>query len=275
MRIYINVFLCMIMGVCFTSITYAQSPELLKTIHIPGAKLFSVDELKNVYIVDGKNGIVKYNAEGDSIAYFQVLTHGPISSIDVTDPMRVLVYYANFFKIMLLDRMLAPINTIDLKTLNIQQPTAIATAKDGGFWVYDYMQVKLMKLDRRYNSVANSNDLRVQLQEVPKFEMMFEKDNELWAYDPEKGLYVFNRFGDFINKIVLQSNLPILSFQKEQEQLIYATQELITVYNLQNFTTKILNIEHLIGKKNKGVFINRDYFYVLNKEGLSIYSASY
>src|SRR5690606_31003589 len=121
--------------------------------------------------------------------------------MDVTDPMRILVYYPNFLQVVMLDRMMAPLNHVDLKMLGIRQPTAVAVSRDGSFWVYDYLQVKLIKLDRQYKNVAQSNDLRILLNEVPKFEMMFEKDNELWAYDKDKGLFIFNRFGDFLSKI--------------------------------------------------------------------------
>src|SRR5690606_28599532 len=98
---------------------------------------------------------------------------------------------------------------------------------------------------------------------------------ELWAYDKDKGLYIFNRFGDFINKLELQVASDILNIQKEQNQIIYTTSELMSVYNLQDFTTRTLNVEKVIGKKAKGVFINRNNFYVLSADGLSIYNVNY
>lgn len=264
----------LLLTLCWQSL-HAQAPMLQR--QLPGKQLrrFSVDELNNIYLVDKTNGITKYNAEGDSVAFFQQISQGPVGAMDVTDPMRVLVYYPNFLQITVLDRMMAPLSRVDLKALGIQQPTAIAASRDGGFWVYDYLQVKLIKMDRQYKNVAGSNDLRLLLDEVPKFELMFEKDNELWAYDKEKGVFVFNRFGDLINKIALSSATVVLNIQKEQDQLIYTAADLISVYSLRDFSLKTLDIVQVTGEKARGVFLSRDRLYVLTADGLNIYHVSY
>ncbi len=253
----------------------AQPPQLLRQLPGKDIRRFSVDELNNVYLADKKNGITKYNAEGDSVCFFQHISLGPVGAMDVTDPMRVLVYYPNFLQVVMLDRMMAPLNQVDLKTLGIRQPTAVAVSRDGGFWVYDYLQVKLIKLDRQYKNVAQSNDLRILLNEVPKFEIMFEKDNELWAYDQEKGLFIFNRFGDFLNKITLPSATAVLNIRKEQDQVIYTSAGLISVYNLQDLTLKTLDVMQVTGEKPRAVWITKDHLYVLAPGGLNIYNVTY
>lgn len=253
----------------------AQPPQLLRQLPGRDIRRFSVDELNNVYLVDKKNGITKYNAEGDSVAFFQQISLGPVGAMDVTDPMRILVYYPNFLQVVMLDRMMAPLNHVDLKMLGIRQPTAVAVSRDGSFWVYDYLQVKLIKLDRQYKNVAQSNDLRILLNEVPKFEMMFEKDNELWAYDKDKGLFIFNRFGDFLSKIELPSATAVLNIRKEQDQVIYTSADLISVYNLKDLTLKTLDVMQVTGEKPRAVWITKDHLYVLGPGGLNIYNVTY
>ena len=271
LRIAKWIIILLTLGVC----AHAQKPVLSKQLVAKNIKLFKVDELNSVYLIDKKNAITKYNDAGDSLAFFQQITNGPIGAVDASDPLRVLVYYPNFLKIVVLDRMLAPLNTVDLSALGIQQPTAIAASQDGSFWVYDYSQVSLMKIDKQYKKMAQSNNLRVMLNEVPKFELMFETDKELFAYDSNRGLYMFTRFGDFINKLPLQADSEILDIQKIQNQIVYATAKNIYVYNLNDFSVNSMNIGQVIGTAAKSVYLDRSFLYVLNSAGLDIYSVTY
>ncbi len=263
----------MLLLTVFTSkMAYSQEQTLHKFIAIKNPKALKVDELSNIYIVDAHKGIVKYNADFDSVAYFQKLQNGSIGTVDITDPMRVLVYYPDYFKVVMLDNMLSAITTIDLKKLPIQQPSAIASARDGGFWVYDYMQLKFLKFDRQLKLVATSNDLRVALQEVLRFDVLFEKYNELIALDYHKGLYFFDRFGDFQNKLELPASSGIHTMQKEGAQLIYSTPDAITLYNLETFERKMIDTKSLFNKKSRGIHFTRNFLYFLADDGLYIYN---
>ncbi|MBP6456967.1 MAG: hypothetical protein KA275_09605, partial [Chitinophagaceae bacterium] len=87
--------------------------ELVKSIKMK-ADFISTDYLGNIYVVRNKNFIVKYNKNGDSISNFNVIQRGKISQIDATNPMKTLVYFANFSQILVLDNMLSLKNTINL-----------------------------------------------------------------------------------------------------------------------------------------------------------------
>lgn len=233
-------------------------------------KLMAVDELSNIYIVDKRNNITKYDEHLDSVANFQIAQNGPVSSIDVSDPFRVLVYYTNFNKLIILDRMLSVQNTIDLKLLHIHQPTAVATSKDGGFWVYDYSQNKLLKYDRQLALVAESNDLRIALGVSPKFDILLERQNELWGLSDDNHLYMFTRYGELVNHFKLDTDEPILSLQRVENQLIYATNSQIFVQKLDNNIVNTINLPQ-DGKKLKQVIFTYQYIYQLNDEGVLIW----
>jgi hypothetical protein len=79
---------------------------------------FSVDNLGNIYLLTADNQLKKLSSAGDSLAVFNAVSqYGSVSSIDVTNPLKILVYYRDFTTIIELDRYLNIINTIDLRTL--------------------------------------------------------------------------------------------------------------------------------------------------------------
>jgi len=87
---------------------------------------FAVDNLDNVYVLASTDQLKKYNAAGDSVAVFNnVKKFGKLSTIDVSNPLKVLLYYKDFSTIVVLDRLLAIRNTIDLRKQNIFQVNAL------------------------------------------------------------------------------------------------------------------------------------------------------
>ena len=77
---------------------------------------FTVDNLDNIYLLSSTNQVKKLAANGDSVAIFNdVKKFGQASLIDVSNPLKVLVYYKDFATIVVLDRFLNVRNTIDLR----------------------------------------------------------------------------------------------------------------------------------------------------------------
>jgi hypothetical protein len=96
---------------------------------IPGDYVyFNVDNLDNIYLLSSTNQLKKINLNGDSIGvYNNVRSYGQLYSIDVSNPLKTLVYYRDFSSIVELDRQLAVLTTTDLRNQNIFSVKAIAT----------------------------------------------------------------------------------------------------------------------------------------------------
>src|SRR5580765_5649457 len=87
---------------------------------------FTVDNLDNIYLLSSTNQVKKLNGNGDSVAVFNdVKKFGQATLIDVSNPLKVLLYYRDFATIVILDRFLAIRNTIDLRKHDILQVRAI------------------------------------------------------------------------------------------------------------------------------------------------------
>ncbi|MEP6930271.1 MAG: hypothetical protein ABI850_09670, partial [Flavobacterium sp.] len=59
------------------------------------------DELGNIYAIYTDNTLVRYNEKGDSTGFYRSALNGDIGSVDVTNPLRILLYYPSFNKVVL------------------------------------------------------------------------------------------------------------------------------------------------------------------------------
>src|SRR5688572_26898835 len=68
---------------------------------------FSVDNLGNIYLVYQNGQLRKLRPNGDSLAVFNnVRKFGKLHSLDVSNPLKVLLHFKDFNTVVILDRLL-------------------------------------------------------------------------------------------------------------------------------------------------------------------------
>jgi len=165
---------------------------------------FAVDNLGNIYLLSIGNQLKKIGPGGDSLAvYNDVPRYGKISSMDVTNPLKILLYYREFATIVMADRFLNVVNTIDLRNLNIFQAKAIGLAYDNNIWIYDELEAKLKRV-RDDGSIVNvTTDIRQFVDVVPEPSIIADQSGLVYLYDTARGLYIFDHYGAFQKHIQL------------------------------------------------------------------------
>lgn len=165
---------------------------------------FDVDNLGNLYVLTSGNQLRKYSPAGDSIGVFNdVVKYGRLRSMDVSNPLRILLFYRDFGTILLLDRMLKPLDAIDLRRSSMMQVSVVATSYDNQCWVYDEQEARLRKVDAQGRLLMESPDLRMIMDEVPAPVMLSDQQGNVILYDPEQGFYRFDLYGAFQQRIPL------------------------------------------------------------------------
>ena len=107
-----------------------SSFQFLKTIKGDFTYL-NVDNLDNIYLITKTNQLKKLNANGDSVAVFNdVKKYGNPDYVDVTNPLKSLLYYKNYSTVVVLDRLLTQRNTINLRKQNIYVENILLTQID-------------------------------------------------------------------------------------------------------------------------------------------------
>jgi hypothetical protein len=194
---------------------------------------FTVDNLDNVYIFNSRNQLKKLNANGDSVAvYNQISKLGKATQIDASNPLRVLLYYKDFATIVVLDRFLNVRNTIDLRKHNIFQVRAISQSYDNNIWLFDEMDNKLKKIDEKGNLLMETPDFRLILSQSFSPTQIFDQNQYVYLYDPQKGIYVFDYYGS------LNNGIQILNWEnfKISGNLIYGSKaDTLYRYDIKEF----------------------------------------
>ncbi len=189
-------------------LSLAQADTSFRLVKVMNGDIidFTVDNLDNVYVLSSHNQVKKFNANGDSVAvYNDVKQFGQATLIDVSNPLKILLYYKDFATVVMLDRFLNVVNVVDLRKQNILQAQAIGQSYDNMIWVYDELENKLKKIDENGKLVLETPDFRLLLGQAVSPIKIFDENKYVYLYDSVKGVYVFDYFGALKNGIMIQN----------------------------------------------------------------------
>lgn len=217
----------------------AFAQELIRSIPLSAPRLMTSDNGGNIYIVLADNSLVRYTSEGDSTAFYRSISNGDIGWIDASNPLKILLYFPSFSKVVILDKMLSPKLELDLTKLNLMRPQAIGVSSDGMIWVYDIFQARLKKIDEQLTEVISSNDLRMETGALPNPSSLLEQDYKVYMTDSVKGIYIFDRYGSYLNTLPFYTKAAI---QIIGDQLVYRTQDSLFAYHLKSGKETIIKL---------------------------------
>lgn len=229
------------------------------------ANTMAVDNFGNFYTA-ANNGIMKYSAEGKFLYRYEEFKYGKIGMIDVSNPMKMLVFYPDFMTVVTVDRYLVPINTYNFFELGYQNVSAVASSSDGRIWFYDNIDFKLKKIDEGGNIFRESQQLNVVLEEAPNPNFMMERDNKVYINDPALGILVFDIFGSYEKTIPLKG---LKKFQILQDQIVYFENNQLSSYNSFTLELKTLALPDTAEVLNAVLEKNR--LGILKKEKVDFY----
>jgi hypothetical protein len=231
---------------------------------------FKVDKLGNIYVLSSDNRLKKLGPGGDSLAVFNnVRLYGKLSSFDVSNPLKILLYYREFATIVVVDRFLNVLNTIDLRSLNIFQSKAVGLAYDNNIWVFDELEAKLKRIAADGSLIDQTADMRQIVDTVPDPSSITDQSGLVYLYDSAQGVYIFDHYGAFrkhlqlpgwedfavIEKSMLGRNRQY--FFKYQIDALRVEEEPVPAYCLHALK----------------VIIQPGTLYVLKQNGIEVYSA--
>lgn len=192
-----------ILLLCAPFFAGAQPESFTRTAVIAGEYTdFTVDNLNYIYLFNPTGQLKKLKPNGDSLAVFNdVRRYGKLYSIDVSNPLKVLLYFKDFGTVVVLDRLLGRRDVLDLRRLGLYQVKSIAQAYDNGFWVFDEQEGKLKHLNDAGVIVDQFTDFRVLFDSMPSPQFMVDQNKYLYLYDSTKGIYMFDYYGAFKKRI--------------------------------------------------------------------------
>ena len=259
---------------CFLFATFLPGMAQPDTALIPVKKIsgdiiaFTADNLDNIYLLSSTDQLKKLNANGDSIAVFNnVKRNGKVSKIDVSNPMRVLLYYKDFATVVILDRLLNIRSSIDLRKQNIFQVQALGLSYDNRIWLFDEFENKLKKIDEDGKPLFETADFRQLFDGAFSFSSLFDQDGYLYLYDKSKGVFVFDYYGTLKNRIPM----PGLDNFKVIGKYIFGTRnDSLLRYEPATFNSRELKLPPAF-RQAQYIHFTSTRGYALKKDELEIY----
>lgn len=232
-----------------TSVAQAQGtmPEkytLLTSFPIK-ANSISVDNFANFYAT-GSNQVTKFDKTGAKLQTYEEVKYGNIGSLDISNPMKIVVYYPDFMQAVLLDRFLSYFTTYNFFDLGYQNVTAVGMSSDGYLWFYDNLSYTLKKVDETGKTQRQSQPVNQLINAVITPNFILEKNGQVYVNDPAVGVLVFDNFGAYYKTIPVKG---LLRFQIFQEQIVYFEGGKLKSYNPVTFDGKMITLPDTIGIK--------------------------
>lgn len=256
---------------CSSEIVLAQDDSLfrfLKKLEYPISS-FTVDNLGELYIINTDNQLKKYNEKGDSVGVFnQVTKYGKLSYVEAQNPWKAILFYQNYSTIVLLDKYLNVITNINLRKQNIFQVRAVTTSYDNNIWLFDEQDNKLKKIDDAGNNLFETVDFRLLFDSTPTPTRIMDSDGFVYLYDPEKGLYIFDYYGSFKNKLPFLNWADIAIIDK---QIYGFDKEHLYRYLPPAPDLKKYTLSPSL-QNNNSIKVSNRRIYVLKNQQLEIYS---
>ncbi len=245
----------------FSAKTQVSPYVLLKTMEQKSV-LMEVDMLGNIYLSDGfvlymydKNFQLKFT--------YSDFFSGSMSTIDVSNPMKIWVFSQDFMLLTVLNNQLVKQNnTYRFSDWNIMLPKTICASYDNGFWVYDAMKDALFRFDAFGKKIIESQSLHILIDKKITVDGMREIGGKYLIINSEKyGLFVFDKFGTYIKYIPTEG---VKSFSVWNTKIVYVLNEKIEVFDIETLDKQIYPLPQ---SDIQRVVIHKQYLITLSTSG--------
>jgi len=233
-----------------------------KSIEFKG-KSFTTDQTGSYYEIYS-NQIIKVGKNGQRQFTYSNNILGEITSVDVFNPMKIIVFFKDFSKVVVLDNTLTEQGgVLDLNEVSLEETSLVCTSYNNGVWYYNPIKFQLTRIEytsKSTNSSANiSNILNKNIQ--PNF--LTEYNNRVYLNDPINGILVFDIYGTYLKTIPVY-NLSI--FQVKENYLLYVNNA-AQVETYDFFTLEQTVFKPLEYTEVKWVRIENKNIYIINSKG--------
>lgn len=259
---------------CFSASAQKDSALYFTKLISGEFSYFATDNLDNIYLLSSNNQLKKINSNGDSAGVFNdVRKYGKLFAIDVTNPLKLLLYYQNFSTVVVLDRFLNVRNVINLRNQNIFNVKTIATSYDNNIWLFDEGDAKLKKIDDNGLVLSETIDFRMVFDSIPSPVQILDTDGFVTLYDPNKGFYIFDYYGALKNKLpFLQwKNVAVISNKVTGNKLYGFGDSVLYQYQTGSLQLKEYKLPDVFNQSIQ-IKAGNGKVYLLNNLGLSQYS---
>ncbi len=212
----------------------ADSFALLHTLPVR-ARFATADNLGNIYLITIQNALEKYAPDGRLLTRYSNNRLGQAAWLDVSNPLKVLAWYADFRTVVFLDRSLTLLGEINLIRAGYPEVRTVAAAADGNLWLYDEVAFQLKKTTPEGGALFESQALNMIQTERISVTAIRDDGTQVLAVDPTLGVLCFDVYGQFQRVLPWQG---FATFTLGQNGLEYLTDSVLHIEHLQAFASR-------------------------------------
>lgn len=243
----------------------SDKPVALKKLAAKNGS-FTTDAMGSLYLSRGAN-LEKYDPNGNLVRTFSDKTLGQISTVDATNPLRLVIFYRDFSQVIFLDNTLSRNGAgINLQELGYPACNLVSQSFDNGIWFYDQQNFELLRLNRELKVSQRTGNLGQQLNMELKPNALLESGNYVFLNNPETGILLFDVFGTYYKTIPAKG---LSDFQVRGDDVFYANKAGISYHYA--IKTNSLDSMQIAPDQIQHARLEKDRLYVLQNDSLTIY----
>lgn len=250
MKVLKNIFI--IISICTISLSVkTQEINSFETT----ATLFEIDNLGFCYFVEGSK-LIQTDSEFNTLYEYSDKSYGDISILDVSNPLRILVFYKDFNVILFLDNKLSPLrDPILLDDLGVYSIDAVCSSASGSFRVYDNQASTVITIGSDLSVVQKGTNL-YSLAGDQKAIALKETANFVFLQTENSWIIRMDKFGNYIETI---ANDQGITFDCLNDDVYIITKTSVSGFDSKNERFLFYSFEPLTIKdfkiKDKKLFI--------------------
>lgn len=202
-------------------ITLAQEVKLVSTIPLEVDKFVGLDGYRNLYSIKNR---VLYKQGPDGNFKFNDLQLGKITSVDIINPLNIVLFYQDTNTVVLLDNKLSEIDRVHFNRLpEFFNISTASNASINRLWVFnvDAQQLELFDYRNRFRAVVSQPFPGKIISQASNFNYCFVLT--------ETKLRAFNVYGSLIREMEMQGYDKIV--QQDENLLALKDNKLFYIYD--------------------------------------------
>jgi len=232
------------------------------------AHFATADHLANSYLLRGFE-VEKYDSTGRFVSRYSNNRLGTPAFLDASNPLKILVWYADYHTAVFLDRNLTELGRLNLLQNGFPAVRRIAMAADGNLWAYDEASSHLFKLTTSGEKLLESQPLNLEF--AQRFAPTCIRDDGgqgVYISDPTQSIAAFDPYAQF-DKILPFNG--VANFEMIEGVLYFTEPGGIRAEALRGFSSRRISFSSQMLAKGITFWLSKRRMLVLTQDGVEVY----
>lgn len=238
------------------------SQEIVSKFSLDADEFIGIDNLEHVYYIKSN---VLYKKTTSKIHSFSNLHLGKITSVDIINPLKIVVFYKDFNSVIIVDDKLNELTgVIDFNSTLLKNISYVSTATESNLWLYSEDDNRL----EIFNYISNKVIFSKQLENDFQYQFASSNYHNFWLISNKKILQ-YNEYGSYIKSFNIENIIKLVSYRNI---LIYQTKNGLFQYSIDD-ELKSTPIKLLSSDKLQYFSLNNNLIYFFDEN--SVFSLDY